>query len=206
MEPPESLLKIRLNSELGYVFIISVYFCLGMTEMNPSSDVFGWKILFATFFGPILAVIVTRITDRRREQRDRQKAIFRTLMSNRVTRLNPETVQSLNLIEIEFSADRKIVSAWHDYFAHLNTEIPLDQNRIQEFLSKRNNLYVLLLDKIARSPGYKIDQLSILDGGYYPTAAVQAETDNQAVRQLFAEIARGERSLAVNIENIPKEK
>jgi hypothetical protein len=39
----------------------------------------GIAVIIATLAGPILAVIITRIGDRRRSQRERQMDIFRSL-------------------------------------------------------------------------------------------------------------------------------
>ena len=51
--------------------------------MNPSSDLFGWAILIATFVGPIAAVLVTRLIDAQREEYQRRLTIFRTLRATR---------------------------------------------------------------------------------------------------------------------------
>lgn len=170
--------------------------------MNPASDVFGWAILIATFIGPIAAVVVTRIIDERREQRDRQLRIFRTLMGNRAAGLNAETIQALNLIEIDFAKSSKVILAWKEYFQNLCSEVPTE-DRAQGFFIKRQHLFAALLDQIAKVLGYKFEQLHILEGGYYPTGAAKIEADQHSIRELFAGIAHGHRALPIAVTNLP---
>ena len=50
--------------------------------------------------------------------------IFRMLMRTRRTRLYPEHVGALNLVEIEFAHDRPVIDAWRELFKHLGSEHP----------------------------------------------------------------------------------
>jgi hypothetical protein len=54
-------------------------------------SILGLAIVIATFAGPIGAVIVTRLIDRKRAQRDRQLDVFRALMRTRKGARNPTT-------------------------------------------------------------------------------------------------------------------
>ncbi|WP_156647867.1 DUF6680 family protein [Methylobacterium sp. Leaf87] len=170
--------------------------------MNPASDVFGWAILIATFIGPVAAVYVTRLIDKKRENYERKMRIFRILMGNRAAGLNAETIQALNLIEIDFQKCAKVLSAWKDYFENLRAEMP-SGDRQQAFFVKRQHLYAALLDQIAKVVGYNFEQLHILEGGYYPTGAAKSDADQNAIRELFAGIANGERVLPIAVTNLP---
>ena len=173
--------------------------------MNPSSDVFGWAILVATFVGPVVAVLVTRWVDGRRERHDRRLNIFRTLMANRASVTNAEFIKALNLIEIDFHGEVRVLNAWKDYFKNLGESFAIDDPRIRQLSEKRHRLFVVLLDTIAKSVGIKIEQLSILDGGYYPDGAVRVEAEQAAIRELFAGIAEGRRVLPIMVVNPPGE-
>lgn len=125
-------------------------------------------------------------------------------MSSRAAGLNAETIQSLNLIEIDFHDKPKVVSAWKDYFQHLCLVGPADENQAQRFAEKRQRLNVALLDAIAKAVGYKIEQLSILEGGYYPNLAARTEADQHAIREMFAAIAQGRRALPISVVAVPQ--
>jgi hypothetical protein len=61
-------------------------------------------IVVAIIFAPIVALNIQRKADEAREWKNRKLWIFKTLMLNRSTRLNPAFVQALNMIDIEFTA------------------------------------------------------------------------------------------------------
>src|SRR6266481_5979455 len=58
--------------------------------------VFSAITIFAIFYGPIAALKIQRRLDEERETRSRKLQIFKTLMSNRATRVAPLYVQALN--------------------------------------------------------------------------------------------------------------
>jgi len=61
-----------------------------------------WINLAAILLGPILAVLVTRFIDSRRETQSRRMEIFKTLMRTRRTPTYADHVGALNLIEVEY--------------------------------------------------------------------------------------------------------
>jgi hypothetical protein len=61
----------------------------------------------AIYYGPISALKIQRKLDEEREARNRKMYIFKTLMSNRATHTSPAYVQSLNLIDVEFTAENE---------------------------------------------------------------------------------------------------
>jgi len=167
----------------------------------PESSFFAWSILAATFCGPIFAVLLTRFVDYRRDQHQRRLHILRTLMATRRTILAPEHIAALNLIEIEYLGKAKVIEAWKAYLRHLSTPFgPNDSDRVAR---ERENLRVKLLSEMATILGYKIEQLDIIAGGYIPQWLVDVESEQQAIRRLFAEIAAGSKSLPIEITRLP---
>src|SRR3984893_9263784 len=100
--------------------------------MSPSSGIFGWAILGATFLGPIFAVLLTRYIDWKREAKNRRLYIFRTLMATRRAQLTTEHVTALNLIEIDFHGEQQILKAWKEYFENLRVDVRPDLNSALE--------------------------------------------------------------------------
>jgi hypothetical protein len=74
--------------------------------------------ILAIYYGPIQALKIQRKLDEEREARNRKLYIFKTLMSNRVTRLSPNYVHALNLIDVEFTGnddrEKAVREAWKE--------------------------------------------------------------------------------------------
>lgn len=166
--------------------------------MNPSSPLFGFAIILATFLGPILAVITTRIIDNRRDLHQRRLYVFRNLMATRRATISPEHVNALNLIEIEFNGHSKVTDAWKAYLKALST--PFDQKDNERIAKDRQRLLTDLIYEIARIIKIPIPQLDILDGGYLPQGVVDAEAEQKLIRLLLTEIYKGTRSFPIEIK------
>lgn len=161
------------------------------------SSFFGWAVLAATLLGPVSAVFVTRWIDTKREKQQRRLHVLRTLMATRRAPLSPEHVNALNLIEIEFYGKKNVLESWKKLLEHFSkTFDPKDEERVAR---ERENLKTKLLSDMARVVGYRIEQLEIISGGYMPQYMVNYETEQQAIRRLFAELANGNRALPVEV-------
>ena len=81
-----------------------------------------WLTVLATLLSPLIALQVSEIISRRRQVRDEQLRIFKTLMSTRAANLDPRHVESLNLIDVVFQANSKkeieIRRQWKQYLDH----------------------------------------------------------------------------------------
>ena len=65
--------------------------------MNPSIPV-----LAAIFFGPVSALLTSRVLDRLREKRKARRDLYFTVMAYRATWLYPDSLRALNSIDIVF--------------------------------------------------------------------------------------------------------
>jgi hypothetical protein len=165
--------------------------------MNPTSEIFGWSILAATFLGPIAAVLMTRYIDRLRERSARRLSIFRTLMSTRRTWLSPEHIAALNQIELDFQTAAGVMNAYRIYMKHLATPFePKDNDRVGH---ERQSMRTKILSEMAKTLGIRVEQLDIFEGGYIPQGYVDIERDQAAIRRLLSEIADGKRSLPIEV-------
>jgi len=126
--------------------------------------------ILAIFLGPILAVWITRKIDNDHASRERRMDIFRTLMRTRKTPIDPEHVAAINLIEIEFANENMVVDAWKKYLSSLGERIadPEDPREQDNLEKKRNTLLTKLIHEIAKSLNFRVEQLDILEGNYYP--------------------------------------
>lgn len=94
-----------------------------------------WLTLATIFFGPLLAILVGQLLAVLKERRDRRLWVFKTLMRTRRNPTSPDHVGALNLIEIEFSKDEKIMLAFKELFEHLGT----DHNRRKDELVSKDD-------------------------------------------------------------------
>jgi len=164
-----------------------------MEKAFEAIRLFDWLTLVAIFMGPVLAVFVTRWVDQRRENRSRRLDLFKTLMRTRSARLNPEHVGALNLIEIEYYKDKRVLGALESYFKHLNDVRP----DADKWLVKADNLLTKLLYEVAKSLGYEIEQLQILTGGYAPSGWQEVEQRQTDTQRMLLSLLKGDIALTV---------
>jgi hypothetical protein len=158
------------------------------------SFVLGIAVVFATFAGPVLAVYVSRRSDDARRVRERRLDIFRSLMASRRALLSADKVRALNLVEIEFYGIQKIEDAYHDVITHINTPPTADNT----WEGRHRTLVTKLLSEMAKVLGYELQQLDVLEGGYYPQGFVDIELEQQAVRRALIQVLSGNRPLIVS--------
>ncbi len=179
--------------------------------------------IVALFLGPAVAVLIARWMEYRRAKRERRMDIFRTLMKTRRTRLLPDHVSALNLVEIEFRNNSNVLTAWRAYFQNLGSEQPRrddevvseylgnDEQRIREerynirVCQEREKLLATLLHAIARSLNYKVEALEIFEGGYSPQGWADIEMQQELIRRYVVDLCLGNRALPVVVYNSTSE-
>ncbi len=161
--------------------------------------------VFATFVGPIAAVLMTRYVDHRRERYARRLDVFRLLMRFRRTALAPEFIHGLNLIDVEFYDDDMVLQKWKNLLDFYNRPIPADAAAHVRLGEERNRLVAELLDRIAKSLGISIPQLDIFHGGYWPVGLAEVENEQNAIRRLMADVSRGDRGFPVELRPAPQQ-
>jgi hypothetical protein len=154
----------------------------------------GLAVVFATFAGPVFAVLVTRRIDDSRRVRDRRLDVFRSLMATRRAYLAADKVRALNLVEIEFYGVSAVEDAHREVMKHINTPQPLPEG----WSDRQRKLLTKLLSEMAKVLGYEIQQLDVLDGGYYPQGFADIELEQQALRRSLIEVLSGNRPLIVS--------
>lgn len=147
--------------------------------------------VLAIVLGPIIAVLITLVYQSDKEKRDSKTRLFLTLMANR--KAFPPTiswVESLNLIDVVFSKNRKVVSLWHEYYDCLH-ESTTDY-------TKREHKYIELLSEMAKVIGYKNLQQTDIDKFYSPMAHGNQNELNAKVQKEFLRVLENTESLNVN--------
>lgn len=155
------------------------------------------SIIFATLFGPVLAIIVSEIIRARSESRARKMHVFRTLMATRKVVISLEHVNALNLIEIEFQGSEPVVGAWQNYISHLNIDQPTS---IDAWWRNKDKLLATLLHKMSIELGYDFDSMEIFQGGYAPTAWQTRDNLQVGALQFLDKLAKSEVSFPVQVK------
>ncbi|MDE0147330.1 MAG: hypothetical protein OXM58_03075 [Rhodospirillaceae bacterium] len=167
--------------------------------MSDGQVILSICTILAIILGPIFAVLVTRYVDKQRASETRKMDIFRTLMRTRKMPIHFEHVGALNLIEIEFANETRIISAWKKYLQNLSENPPqaLSGSELQAFEKKRDSLLTKLIYEIATSLDFRVEQLDILEGNYLPQGWDDDAREQKLARQGLIEVLQGRRPLVV---------
>ena len=138
------------------------------TLVGTGTIVISVLTIAAIIVAPSVALNVQRKADEAREWKNRKLWVFKTLMSNRSTRLTPAFVQALNMIDIEFTAapEKGIRDAWKkllDYYGDWGRKTP-EQKKVDEDrdFETATNLLADLLVKMGKQLGYDFDKAYIM--------------------------------------------
>lgn len=155
----------------------------------------------AILLAPVIAVQVSQWVERRRIVRERRLVIFRALMTTRRSRLSPEHIQALNMIDVEFKGtdakSRRVVDAWKEYLDHLNTGPVSDV-----WAARREDLFIALLYEIAVALDYSFDKTHLRRATYYPVGLGELEDDQHVIRKAVREILEGKRWLPIWVGHV----
>ena len=160
-------------------------------------------MIAAVFLGPIVAVRLTRYLDNRKEIKERKLEIFKSLMATRSYIVSWLHVEALNRIDLEFdrNQEREVIEAWKQYHDLLNdASIPIEQ-----WASKRVDLLVELLHKMAIVLDYDFDKTHIKNSSYSPRAHVDTEARDMALREGLLEVLAGKRPIPISFMNLPQD-
>ncbi len=162
-----------------------------------------WLMITAVFLGPIVAVRITRYLDNKKEIRERKLNIFKTLMATRQYTMSWDHVMTLNKIDLEFdnrnNKEKEVIEAWKEYLDLLGDK----QLSRDQWATKRTELLVELLHKMAKVLNYEFDKTHIKNSSYSPVGHGRIEDEQQAMRKGLIEVLEGKRDIPMHITNLP---
>ena len=172
-----------------------------------------WAVVAATVLGPILAVQAQKAVESFREKRRRKTNLFEQLMATRASRVSPEHVRALNMIDLVFYGERsvsfhrrtrkeqRILDAWKEYLDHLHNRLSDDQ--IQLWLAQGDELFTNLLYAISQDIGYKFDRVQLKRGAYSPIAHGELEAELTELRRAALSLVMGKHAMKMNVVGLP---
>ncbi|MFC5066587.1 DUF6680 family protein [Flaviflagellibacter deserti] len=155
--------------------------------------------IVAIIVGPLLAVLITRWRDNRKENIRRRSDILEALMKTRPLRLSFEHVGALNLIQMEFFGKRSVIDAYKRYRDHLSQDFPQGDGAGKRFVETRDDLFVELIHAIASDLNYKFDKKDIEKLSYGPVGWENDESAVRMIRTLAINVLTGQQPLPVSI-------
>lgn len=160
-------------------------------------------IVFATLFGPVLAVQTQKWLERRRDIKERRLMLFRTLMATRARPLAPQHVEALNAVPVEFYGSqgklKQINDAWKLYYEHLRAHSASGDAWHQ----RRSDLFVELLYLISNFLGYKFNRAQLGSDAYLPVAFEELDTEHAMLRRGLVQLLNGEKALPLAVKELP---
>jgi hypothetical protein len=120
-------------------------------------------------------------------------------MTTRASRVSIDHVQTLNMIDIEFTGKKyqNVVNAWRLYHDNLSNESPKKEG----WADKNDELFIDLLYQMGIILSYKFDKVMLKRTAYYPVAHGDIEYENQAIRKGLTEILSGKSHFPIFITN-----
>ncbi|GLX79662.1 hypothetical protein tinsulaeT_30020 [Thalassotalea insulae] len=164
-----------------------------------------WVMILSVFSGPIVAVQLTKYLDAKKEKRQRKLDIFKTLMATRSYSTSWDHVMTLNRIDLEFELsqpkEKAVIEAWKQYLDLLNDKTISSE----QWGTKRIELFVDLLHKMALVLGYDFDKTHIKNSSYSPMAHGNIDNQQAKIREGIIEILEGKRFVPMKITNRPEQ-
>lgn len=152
--------------------------------------------VFAIILGPILAVLITRLIDHKRDKSRRKLDVFRDLMKTRQARMSEEHVLALNLIELEFYGHKEIIKKYRNYIKHLSSPLPVKEEQDRYFV-QRGELFIELLKELGDELGYNFDSGDLEKLAYAPTGWTNQQNVQLRNSNLLMEVLEGRRPIPI---------
>lgn len=185
--------------------------------------------IIAIIAGPILAVRAQKLIERISQKHEEKRRLFMTLMATRGRPLIQEHVQALNMIDVIFSdkgivdylsrarrkKNREVVEAWSELRDHLYNfprRLPVESDsdgskvdkvtydaQFNGWASKKDDLLVELLAKMAESLNYHFDKVILKRGSYTPQGYGETEAQQWIILRGLSEVFLGMKSIPIRV-------
>ncbi len=187
--------------------------------VNYAITISDWVMIGAVLLAPVIAVQVEKFLERKRESRGSKLWVFKTLMATRGKMLDPNHVQALNMIDLEFVGKKykAVSSAWKALLDHLvNTPTPPsfgDQNyndlktaydtNFALWSTKIEDYQAALLYEMSKSLGFDFDETHIKKAIYSPKGHGDLENEQNLLLKGVLAVLGGNIAVPMEIRNWP---
>ena len=145
---------------------------------------------------PIFSVLLGQYLQTQAKKTEDKLSIFKSLMTSRIYGWTVDSVHALNLIDVVFARDKKVIAQWKIVHDKLFVENPTETElyRIKQEKDK-------LLKFMAESLGYKID-LEIIQNPYIPTGLTEILNNQNTFQSIQLELMQKMNHLVSSSQNI----
>ena len=140
--------------------------------------------LVAIVVVPIFAVVIGQYLQIRAKKREDKLSILKSLLTSRIYGWTVDSVHALNLIDIVFANDKKVIAQWKILHDKLFVENPSDTELHKIKIEKDN-----LLEIMSKSLGYEIDMQTI-QNPYIPNGLIDSLNDQRSFQSAQLEIVQ----------------
>lgn len=148
--------------------------------------------VIATGLGPIAAVLITLWHQDRSQKRSAKERLFLTLMAHRKSfPISRDWAQGLNLIDVVFSDDPTVLTAWHEFYDYIHIK-PMDQKQFE-------HKHLDLLTRMAKALGYPNLQQTDIDKFYNPQVHGDEATRNYEIQTELLRVLKGQQALSITV-------
>ena len=133
----------------------------------------------ALLFSPLISTIIgSRLQEQREKRRDKMQ-IFKVLMTSRVYGITYENINALNTIDIVFSDDENVRTAWKELYEKYAIENP-SELQLESIKKARDKL----IEVVAISLGYKdIITWECIQNPYIPKGLVANQKNQEELQK-----------------------
>lgn len=125
-------------------------------------------IVFATFIGPVSAVLITLWYQKYSLSQQTRMELFSILMRNRRNNLSTEYVAGLNMVPVHFHGKPKVLEKYSALMETLSDLSWKDPARVSDLIDRANTDLAYLLSEMSKVVKTPVDQIQILRGAYSP--------------------------------------
>ena len=166
---------------------------LGLPVSSPPDHLYwglkvvDWATLAALVFGPLLALLISMLSEQRRRAKEPKLLIARTLFLTRHLPGDSSYSAAINAIPFTFEGDKSVIDAWQKY--HDAASVITDQENMKDVCTATSEKQVALIMAINRHLGIKIPEDAVRKGTYASGGLLARDTIYLQSLQAMPEIA-----------------
>ena len=137
-----------------------------------------WAVVVSALVSGILATIITIVVNNYQTKLSEKRKVLSIMLSYRYDIANENNVNAMNRIQVVYYGDDEVISAWKDF-----NDATKDKSKQDTILDK----YLLLLENMSHSCGYKNLKWDDIKISYLPTALSKKMIEESLIRSKTAE-------------------
>ncbi|GAO38353.1 hypothetical protein SCH01S_14_00170 [Sphingomonas changbaiensis NBRC 104936] len=146
-----------------------------------------WVTFWGLVLGPVIAVAITLLVERRRRQHEQRTQVLRMLLATRHLPGDATYSVAINLIPVEFNDSKTVMSAWQSYIEQVRFT-PTEDNK-QEHQKLVFSKQTKLIFEVMRANGFKLSETDIQTSAYAAEGYIQRDNILIASQLAMPEIA-----------------